>query len=73
MQKRISMAAAALRTRTEAEKAEVVEATREHIWPLISAGKVVPVIHAVLPMSEAAEAHRMLDDGSHIGKILLVN
>jgi NADPH:quinone reductase-like Zn-dependent oxidoreductase len=51
----------------------VVAATREHIWPLITAGKVIPVIHAVLPMSEAAEAHRMLDDGSHIGKILLVN
>jgi putative PIG3 family NAD(P)H quinone oxidoreductase len=73
MLKRATIVAATLRTRTVAEKAEVVSATREHIWPLISAGKVVPVIHAVLPMSEAAEAHRMLDDGSHIGKILLVN
>jgi putative PIG3 family NAD(P)H quinone oxidoreductase len=73
MLKRATIVAATLRTRTVAEKAEVVAATREHIWPLISAGKVVPVIHAVLPMSEAAEAHRMLDDGSHIGKILLVN
>ena len=73
MQKRISMAAATLRTRTGAEKAEVVAATREHIWPLISAGKVVPVIHAVLPMAEAAEAHRLIDDGTHIGKILLAN
>jgi len=73
MLKRATIVAATLRTRTVEEKAEVVAATREHIWPLISAGKVVPVIHAVLPMSEAAEAHRMLDDGSHIGKILLVN
>jgi len=73
MLKRATIVAATLRTRTIAEKAEVVAATREHIWPLISAGKVVPVIHAVLPMSEAAEAHRILDDGSHIGKILLVN
>jgi putative PIG3 family NAD(P)H quinone oxidoreductase len=73
MQKRISMAAATLRTRTDAEKAEVVAATREHIWPLISAGKVVPVIHAVLPMAEAAHAHRLIDDGTHIGKILLAN
>jgi putative PIG3 family NAD(P)H quinone oxidoreductase len=73
MLKRATIVAATLRSRTVAEKAEVVAATREHIWPLISAGKVVPVIHAVLPMSEAAEAHRMLDDGSHIGKILLVN
>ena len=73
MQKRATIVAATLRTRTTAEKAEVVAATREHIWPLISAGKVVPVIHAVLPMAEAAQAHRLLDDGSHIGKILLVN
>jgi len=73
MLKRATIVAATLRTRTTAEKAEVVAATREHIWPLISAGKVVPVIHAVLPMSEASEAHRMIDDGSHMGKILLVN
>ena len=73
MQKRASIMAATLRTRTAREKAEVVAATRAHIWPLISAGKVVPVICARLPMAEAAEAHRLLDDGSHIGKILLVN
>jgi len=73
MQKRASIVAATLRTRTAREKAEVVAATRAHIWPLISSGKVVPVVHAVLPMAEAAEAHRLLDDGSHVGKILLVN
>jgi len=73
MQKRASIVAATLRTRTAKEKAEVVAATRVHIWPLISAGKVIPVVHAVLPMAEAAEAHRLLDDGSHVGKILLVN
>jgi putative PIG3 family NAD(P)H quinone oxidoreductase len=73
MLKRATIVAATLRTRTMAEKAEVVAATREHIWPFISAGKVVPVIHAVLPMAEAAQAHRLLDDGTHIGKILLVN
>jgi putative PIG3 family NAD(P)H quinone oxidoreductase len=73
MQKRASIVAATLRTRTAREKAEVVAATRAHIWPLIIAGKVVPVVHAVLPMAGAAEAHRLLDDGSHVGKILLVN
>ena len=73
MQKRASIVAATLRSRTTEEKAEVVAATRDHLWPLISAGKVVPVICAKLPMAEAAQAHRLLDDGSHIGKILLVN
>ena len=73
MQKRASIVAATLRSRTTGEKAEVVSATRDHIWPLIGAGKVVPVIYAKLPMAEAGQAHRLLDDGSHIGKILLVN
>jgi putative PIG3 family NAD(P)H quinone oxidoreductase len=73
MQKRATIVSATLRSRTAAEKAAVVAATREHLWPVISAGKVVPVIHAKLPMAEAAQAHRLLDDGSHIGKILLVN
>ena len=73
MQKRASIVAATLRSRTTGEKAEVVAATQDHIWPLISAGKVAPVIYAKLPMAEAAQAHQLLDDGSHIGKILLVN
>jgi putative PIG3 family NAD(P)H quinone oxidoreductase len=73
MQKRATIVAATLRSRTDAEKAAVVTATREHIWPLLSAGKVVPVICAKLPMAEAAKAHQLIDDGSHIGKILLLN
>ena len=73
MQKRVSIAAATMRSRTLAEKAAVVAATREHLWPLISAGQVVPVIQAVLPMADAAQAHRLMDDGSHVGKILLAN
>ena len=73
MHKRASIVAATLRSRTTEEKAEVVAATRDHIWPLIRAGQVVPVICAKLPMADAAQAHRLLDDGSHIGKILLVN
>jgi len=73
MRKRASIVAATLRSRTTEEKAELVAATLDHIWPLIRAGKVVPVICAKLPMADAAQAHRLLDDGSHIGKILLVN
>ena len=73
MRKRGSIFAATLRARPPGEKAEVVAATREHVWPLVSAGKVAPVIQRVLPMAEAAEAHRLLDEGTHIGKILLVN
>jgi putative PIG3 family NAD(P)H quinone oxidoreductase len=73
MHKRGSIFAATLRARPPEEKAQVVAATREHVWPLVSAGKVSPVIDRVLPMAEAAQAHRLLEAGTHIGKILLVN
>ena len=73
MGKRGSIFAATLRARPPAEKAEVVAAARQHIWPLIAAGAIVPVIDRTLPLAEAAEAHRRLDEGAHVGKILLVN
>jgi len=73
MAKRGSIFAATLRARPPAEKAQVVTAAQEHVWPLISAGRIVPVIERVLPMADAAEAHRLLDEGTHVGKILLVN
>lgn len=53
-------------------KAAIVAATRAGLWPLIEAGKVKPVVHARIPMNEAAEAHRQLDGGGVIGKLLLV-
>ncbi|MGP7999313.1 MAG: NAD(P)H-quinone oxidoreductase [Streptosporangiaceae bacterium] len=73
MHKRASILGATLRARPIAEKAAVVAAARDHAWPQISAGKVRPVIDHVLPMSEAAQAHRLFDEGTHVGKILLVN
>jgi putative PIG3 family NAD(P)H quinone oxidoreductase len=73
MRKRASILASTLRARPLAEKTAIVAGVREHIWPLISAGQVSPVIEQVLPMADAADAHRLLDDGSHVGKILLVN
>jgi len=45
---------------------------RDNVWPLISAGKITAVIDRELPMSQAAQAHRVMADGDHIGKILLV-
>jgi putative PIG3 family NAD(P)H quinone oxidoreductase len=73
MRKRASILASTLRARPRPEKAMIVAEAREHIWPLVSSGKVMPVIERTLPMADAAQAHRLLDDGSHVGKILLVN
>jgi len=70
--KRASLYATTLRARPDREKAAVVAAVRDHVWPLIDAGKVAAVIDRELPMSEAAQAHRAMAASEHIGKILLL-
>lgn len=69
--KRASVAATSLRSRPLKEKAEIVAQVREHLWPLVAQGSVLPIVHQVLPMSEAADAHRALDEGGVFGKVLL--
>jgi len=70
--KRASIHATTLRNRPLGEKAAIVSAVRENVWPLVSAGKLVPVIDRKVPMADAAEAHRILEASHHIGKVLLV-
>jgi putative PIG3 family NAD(P)H quinone oxidoreductase len=70
--KRASLHATTLRARPTEEKAAVVTAVRDHVWPLISAGRVAAVVDRELPMSQAARAHRVMAAGEHIGKILLL-
>ena len=60
-----------LRARPPEEKAAIVASTREHVWPLVAAGEVRPVVDRVLPMAQAAEAHRVVEAGEHVGKVLL--
>lgn len=69
--KRASVQASTLRARSVAEKAQIVASVREHVWPLIAARRVVPVVDRVLPLAEAPQAHRLMESGAHIGKILL--
>ena len=71
MTKRASVISTALRSRPINEKAAIVADVREHVWPLIEAGKVRPVVHTVLPMAEAGEAHRLVESSEHLGKVLL--
>jgi NADPH:quinone reductase-like Zn-dependent oxidoreductase len=69
--KRASVHATTLRARPAPEKAAVVAAVRDQVWPLISAGKVRAVVDRMLPMTEAAQAHRVMAASEHVGKILL--
>ncbi|PXX63120.1 putative PIG3 family NAD(P)H quinone oxidoreductase [Nocardia tenerifensis] len=52
-------------------KAEIIAEVRRHLWPLVADGSVVPVIHAEVPLAEAAEAHRLMDSGDVFGKVVL--
>jgi len=73
MRKRISIFASTLRARPVAEKAVIVADVREQVWPLVAAGQVGPVIDRRLPLAEAGQAQLLLENGTHVGKILLVN
>ncbi len=70
--KRVAIFAASLRGRPLAEKAAIIRGVRDHVWPLVAAGSVRPVVHATYPLADAAEAHRVMESSTHIGKLLLV-
>ena len=71
LRKRAAVLATALRSRPPEEKAAIVSSVRENVWPLITSGAVRPVVDRVLPMSEAGDAHRVLEAGENVGKVLL--
>ncbi|MFI0164451.1 NAD(P)H-quinone oxidoreductase [Streptomyces sp. NPDC017082] len=70
--KRGAVSATSLRSRPLDEKAAIVAAVREHVWPLLVDGHVRPVVDREVPMPEAAEAHGLVEASGHIGKVLLV-
>jgi NADPH:quinone reductase-like Zn-dependent oxidoreductase len=71
LRKCAAVIATSLRGRPLSEKAAIVAAVREHVWPLIETGEVKPVVHRTFPLAQAAEAHRELEAGTNIGKVLL--
>ncbi|MFE0378615.1 NAD(P)H-quinone oxidoreductase [Streptomyces inhibens] len=71
MAKRAAITGAGLRARPLSEKAAIVAAVREHVWPLISNGQVRAIVDRTLPMADAAEAHRVVDASAHVGKVVL--
>src|SRR3954452_9127271 len=75
MAKRASVHATTLRSRPatgRGSKAEVVAAVRQDVWPDVERGVVPPIVAPPLPMSRAAEAHRVVEASEHIGKVLLI-
>ncbi len=71
MARRAQVSAASLRARPVQQKAEIVAAVAAHVWPMIEAAQIRPVIDRVLPIQEAAEGHRVVEAGEHVGKVVL--
>lgn len=71
MQKRIIMTGSTLRPRPIGEKQELRDEILEHIWPHVESGRIKPTIYKTFPLEAAADAHRMLESGKHVGKIIL--
>jgi len=70
--KHLTVTGSTLRSRSIAEKAAIIAALKEKVWPLWGAGKLRPFTYRQFPLAEAAEAHRLMESSQHIGKILLV-
>jgi putative PIG3 family NAD(P)H quinone oxidoreductase len=70
--KRLTMTASTLRPRSVIEKGAIAAAVRANVWPLFESGAIKPQIFATFPLRAAADAHRLLESGAHIGKIVLV-
>jgi NADPH2:quinone reductase len=71
MTRRLTITGSTMRPRTTAQKGAIAAELREKVWPVLDAGRRGPVIHAVFPMAEASEAHRLMETSAHIGTIML--
>jgi NADPH2:quinone reductase len=71
MGKRLTLTGSTLRVRSVEFKGGIARSLRERVWPLFENGSVKPVVHATFPLEHAADAHRLMESGEHIGKIML--
>jgi putative PIG3 family NAD(P)H quinone oxidoreductase len=73
MRQRLTITGSTLRARPVAEKAGIAGALRQRVWPQLEGGAWRPVVHATFPLARAADAHRVMESGTHIGKLVLTN
>lgn len=71
MSRRLTITGSTMRPRTTAEKGAIAAALRDKVWPALEAGRAGPVVHAVFPLAEAAQAHRVMESSVHVGKLVL--
>jgi NADPH2:quinone reductase len=71
MSKRLTVTGSTLRSRDTIFKSNVARNVEQNVWPLFRSGKVKAVVYKTFSLEEAADAHRLMESGSHIGKIVL--
>ena len=71
MMRRLTVTGSTLRPQSDLAKARIAADLRAHVWPLVEAGKIRPVMDSEFPLAEAAAAHARMEGGHHIGKIVL--
>ncbi len=71
MLKRLTLTGSTLRARDSAFKADIARSLKNHVWPLLENGRIQPVVHATFPLKAAEQAHKLMQSGAHIGKIVL--
>jgi NADPH2:quinone reductase len=71
MRRRLTFTGSTLRPRPVAEKARIAAALEARVWPWLASGAVRPLVFRTLPLAGAAEAHALMESGTHIGKIVL--
>lgn len=71
MLRRLTITGSTMRPRTTAQKGAIAAELREMVWPILNDGRCAPVIHATFPLAQVADAHRLMESSSHIGKIML--
>ena len=71
MGKRAAVLSTSLRSRPPEEKAAIVASVRDNVWPLFESGGLRPIVDRLVPMADAADAHRVVEAGEHVGKVLL--
>lgn len=71
MRRRLSVTGSTLRPLSDLDKARIARGLEDSVWPLLSAGRVAPVMDSVFPLAEAAKAHERMESSAHIGKIVL--
>ena len=71
LRRRLTITGSTLRPRDVAFKARIAANLHQHVWPMLAAGAIRPVVHQAFPLSDAGEAHRLMESSGHVGKIVL--